>query len=193
MKVETELVRANAWDLSKLKQIGQNKKGDYLFHRHVIYLNMNISEVSIDIKDINPNTLRYVLNGYLSIHNIISTLGKENSRYIAEPTNLVLLSRGIAEKDLPVLRIPGAQLLTYNHFYPQEPIWKQGLENRGTGIYLIANPNEVAKKGLKGFCEVISKQQDFQKEQVSILSTASPAKTITTETFKLQQIIQAAI
>ncbi|MBU1924713.1 MAG: helix-turn-helix domain-containing protein [Candidatus Omnitrophica bacterium] len=166
MNIWTRIIRANALDAAKLKQIGKGRKGDYIFHRHITYLNAFLANADIDMKEIKIEDLPRILNTYLSTRNIIGALCKENTRYITEPTDIVILAKGKGEDELPVLRIPGAKLLTFNHFFPQRPIWEQRLRNRGTGIYLVKDPGKIIKAGLRGFCEAIAKQQDFEGRRI---------------------------
>ncbi|MFH2144503.1 MAG: helix-turn-helix domain-containing protein [Candidatus Omnitrophota bacterium] len=166
VNIQMELACANALDVDRLQQIGKSGKADYVFHRHVTYFNKHISQGAITIKDINHDNLPYILNAYLSIRNILSSLCKENTRYVTDPVDSALMPQMLQEEYIPVLRIPGAVILTNNHFFGSNQLPEDDLMNRGTGIYLIKNPGNILEVGLKGFCEGIAKQQDFEGRRI---------------------------
>ncbi len=128
-KVTLQAVKANALSSSELTRVfeetGGSKKADYLFHRHVMYVNRASSWLN-QLRGLTPITmlrpvLADALESYLQSQNLIGAFTKTGTRYVIEP---------LASSD-PSIRevvIPGSSVL------PQE----NGAA--GSGIYIVNDP-----------------------------------------------------
>jgi len=162
INISMHVERANVMDINALKKIAKHGKGDYVFHRHVIYFNKHISGNGFNIKDISYDYMPCILESYLSIRNIFSLLCKTDTRYVTDPIDASLLQFRIGESAL-VLRIPGTELVKLDGLISEEMPLVDELYNIGTGIYRVIDVKQLLKSGLKGFLEVIENQIDFEK------------------------------
>ncbi|MDP8212215.1 MAG: methyltransferase domain-containing protein [Candidatus Zapsychrus exili] len=154
-------VRALAKKLKKMKE--PKEYVDYMFARNVLLAQDMVQDGLFDFlqdtskKDIQSYIyytglfknygLKNIFNSYLSLKNIVGYFSNVGTKLIVEPASF---SRGKIEK---VLRIPGAEILTANHYAIDNKSLKHGLRDIGTGIHEIKNTKIIGRKGIDYFIE----------------------------------------
>jgi hypothetical protein len=171
VQVRSDFFQADTLDGQRLSAIGRTSKADYIVNRYGPSDNAGVAGGGISHDTVKTYKLGKIVNAYFSLYNLVSALAKEETRYITEPVNLFTIG-SIAmkpEKDIPVLRFAGAELLTarkirargqaVENTEARPPV--DSLINRGTGIYKILYPAFITQSDLKGFFDLIEKQHDI--------------------------------
>jgi len=159
--IVVDLILADVLDVSKLSQIGKDKKGDYIFARYLTYANILAVEGKLSIENLNKE-LGDILMVYFTLRSIISTLAKEGTCYIIEPV-------GKIKEDAPVFLFPGAQVLSLS-YYSKDSSLKLYLSEKGTGMYRIKNPEGILNLRLEDILNTSSIGRNWISQEKKYLS-----------------------
>lgn len=168
-RLRSDFFQADTLDGQRLAAIGRARKADYIVNRYGPSDNLGVAGGGIAADKVETYKLGKILNAYFSLYNLVSAFAKAETRYITEPVNLFTIG-SIAmkpEKDIPVLRFAGAELLSAATILGKEDPAGTGqdrdesLIDRGTGIYRILYPAFMADTDLKSFFDLIEAQKDI--------------------------------
>ncbi len=155
--IHLKFAQATTLDLKTIESISAGKKGDYVLNRYTDYLNYLSKEFQFQFNKLYSqysSDKSTILATYISIRNMLQTFIKPGGILIVEPVSR-LTQFDMKDFQTPVLRIPGARVLSVNELDSNPTVPAGSFADQGTGIYRIDDPAAFRRAGIKGWLELM--------------------------------------